>query len=55
MMAEVTVNPQRLDPYKDFTFRIMWDGHYVAGISRMSALRRVTQVIAHRDGGDPST
>jgi phage tail-like protein len=45
----------RLDPYKNFKFRVKWDGHYVAGISKVSALRRMTEVIEHREGGDPST
>lgn len=54
-MAEFTANPQRVDPYKNFKFRLKWDGKYVAGISRASALRRTTEVIRHREGGDPST
>jgi len=54
-MPQFSVNPGRLDPYKNFKFRVMWDGHYVAGISRMSGLRRTTEVIEHREGGDPST
>ena len=54
-MVEFPVNPTRLDPYKDFKFRVKWDGKYVAGISKMSALRRTTDVIEHREGGDPST
>jgi phage tail-like protein len=54
-MAEFTVNPQRFDPYKDFKFRVKWDGRYVAGVSRISCLRRTTEVVTHRDGGDPST
>ena len=54
-MPQFSVNPGRLDPYKSFKFRVMWDGHYVAGISRMSGLRRTTEVIEHREGGDPST
>ena len=49
------VNPQRFDPYKNFKFRLKWDGRYVAGVSRVSALRRVTEVVEHREGGDPST
>ena len=53
-MAEFTVNPQRHDPYKNFKFRVKWDGKYVAGISRISSLRRTTDVVAHREGGDPS-
>jgi len=54
-MAEFTVNPQRHDPYKNFKFLIKWDGKYVAGMSKMSALRRTTEVVEHRAGGDPST
>jgi phage tail-like protein len=54
-MPQFTVNPGRLDPYKNFKFRIKWDGRYVAGVSRVSALRRTTEVIEHREGGDPST
>ncbi|WGJ14446.1 phage tail protein [Methylocapsa sp. D3K7] len=54
-MSEFPVNPTRFDPYKDFKFRVKWDGRYVAGISRLSALRRTTEVIEHREGGDPST
>lgn len=54
-MAEFTVNPQRHDPYKNFKFRIKWDGRYVAGVSQVSELRRVTEVVKHREGGDPGT
>jgi phage tail-like protein len=54
-MAEFTVNPQRFDPYKNFKFRLKWDGRYVAGVSKVSALKRTTEVVKHREGGDPST
>lgn len=54
-MAQFSVNTQRLDPYKNFIFRVKWDGRYVAGISKVSGLKRTTQVVSHRDGGDPST
>lgn len=54
-MAEFTVNAKRVDPYKNFKFRIKWDGAYVAGISKVSALKRTTEVVEHRSGGDPST
>jgi hypothetical protein len=55
IMAEFSVNPKRFDPYKNFKFRIKWDGRYVAGISKISGLRRTTEVIQHREGGDPSS
>ena len=54
-MAQFTVNAQRFDPYKNFKFRVKWDGRYVAGISKVSALKRTTEVVEHREGGDPSS
>ena len=54
-MAEFTQNPTRFDPYKNFKFRVKWDGRYVAGISKVSALKRTTEVVKHREGGDPSS
>jgi phage tail-like protein len=54
-MVEFTVNPTRFDPYKNYKFRIKWDGRYVAGLSKISALRRTTEVVKHREGGDPSS
>jgi phage tail-like protein len=54
-MPQFTVNPSRFDPYKVFKFRVKWDGRYVAGVSKVSALRRTTEVVEHRNGGDPST
>ena len=54
-MAQFTVNPTRFDPYKSFKFRVKWDGRYVAGISKVSGLKRTTKVVEHREGGDPST
>ena len=54
-MAPFSVNAQRFDPYKNFKFRVKWDGRYVAGISKVSALKRTTEVVKHRDGGDPSS
>jgi phage tail-like protein len=54
-MAQFTVNTQRLDPYKNFKFRVRWDGKVVAGVSKVSALKRTTEVVSHREGGDIST
>jgi phage tail-like protein len=54
-MAEFTVNALRFDPYKNFKFRVKWDGRYVAGVSKVGALKRTTEVVMHRQGGDPST
>ena len=54
-MAQFTVNPTRLDPYKNFKFRLKWDGRYVAGVSKVGALNRKTEVVEHREGGDASS
>jgi phage tail-like protein len=53
-VAEFTVNPSRVDPYKTFKFRVKWDGKVVAGVSKISSLRRATEVVEHREGSDPS-
>jgi phage tail-like protein len=52
---QFVVNAQRFDPYKNFKFRVKWDGKYVAGISKVGALKRTTEVVTHREGGDPSS
>jgi phage tail-like protein len=54
-MAQFTVNAQRFDPYKNFKFRVKWDGKYVAGVSKVGMLKRTTEVVKHREGGDPSS
>jgi len=54
-MASFSVNAQRFDPYKNFKFRVKWDGKYVAGVSKVGALKRTTEVVKHREGGDPSS
>jgi phage tail-like protein len=54
-MAQFSVNALRFDPYKNFKFRIRWDNKIVAGISKVGALKRTTEVVKHREGGDPSS
>jgi len=54
-MAQFSVNALRFDPYKNFKFRVKWDGRYVAGVSKVSGLKRTTEVVKHREGGDPSS
>ena len=54
-MTQFSVNVHRFDPYKNFKFRVRWDGRYVAGISKVTAMKRTTEVVEHREGGDPST
>lgn len=54
-MAQFSVNAQRFDPYLNFKFRVKWDGVYVAGVSKVGMLKRTTDPVEHRVGGDPST
>ena len=60
-MAQFTVNTTRIDPYRNFKFRVKWqfepDGPFevVAGASKVSALKRMTEVVSHREGGDNLT
>jgi phage tail-like protein len=54
-MAQFSVNTHRFDPYKNFKFRVKWDGRYVAGVSKVGGLKRTTEVVKHREGGDPSS
>jgi len=54
-MVQFSVNPNRHDPYKQFKFRVRMGGRIVAGVAKVGALRRSTEVIEHREGGDPST
>lgn len=54
-MAQFSVNTHRFDPYKNFKFRVKWDGRYVAGVSKVSPLKRSTEVVEHREGGAENT
>ena len=48
-------NAHRYDPYKNFKFKVLWDGKPVLGVSKVSSLKRTTEVVKHRSGGDNST
>ncbi|GAB4364099.1 MAG: phage tail protein [Calditrichia bacterium] len=52
--TDFVVNPHRFDPYKQFKFRVKWDGKYISGISRISGLYRETRVIHMREGTGPN-
>ncbi|HSI71292.1 MAG TPA: phage tail protein [Gillisia sp.] len=54
-MPQFSVNANRFDPYKNFKFRLKWDGRYIAGVNKVSGLKKTTEVITHREGGDPSS
>ena len=53
-MAQFSVNTHRIDPYKNFKFRVVWDNKPVAGLSKMSAVKRMTEVIEWREAGGSS-
>src|SRR6266704_3427699 len=54
-MKQFSVNAERFDPYKNFQFRVKWDGNIIAGVSKVGMLKRTTEVVKHREGGDPSS
>lgn len=56
-MAKFTKNVERIDPYRNFRFRLFFEGRQepVAAVSKVSPLKRTTEVVSHRDGGDLST
>src|SRR6266576_1677973 len=46
---------KRLDPYKNFKFIVKFGNTVVAGVSKVGGLKKTTEVVKHREGGDPST
>ncbi len=55
MASGFVKNAHRYDPYKNFKFKVLWDGKAVLGVSKVSSLKRTTEVVKHRSGGDNST
>lgn len=53
-MPAFSTNSHRLDPYKNFKFRVKWDDQYVAGLSKMSAVKKTTEAIEWREAGGSS-
>lgn len=49
-MAEFSVNTKRYDPYRAFLFQVVVNGTVVAGVSKVGALSRTTEVVSHRPG-----
>ena len=54
MPTGFVVNAHRRDPYKTFKFRVIWEGRTVLGVNKVSALKRTTNVVSYREGGDNS-
>lgn len=51
-MARLTPNTNRFDPYRNFRFKVKWDNQYVAGLSKMTALKRSTEMVEWREAGE---
>lgn len=47
-------NAHRHDPYRTFKFQVLIDAQPVAGLRKMTALKKTTEVATWRTGGDPS-
>jgi phage tail-like protein len=54
-MAKFTANPQRVDPYRNFKFKVRIDTKYVAALNKCSALKKTTEKVDWYESGDPST
>jgi phage tail-like protein len=51
-MARMTAQTNRFDPYRNFRFKVKWDGQYVAGLTKMGALKRTTEMVEFREAGE---
>lgn len=49
-----SVNAHRYDPYRTFKFQVVIGQAVVAGLSKMGALKKTTEVVNWRAAGDPS-
>jgi phage tail-like protein len=54
MANDTVVKAYRYDPYRTFRFQVSIDGAVVAGLKKMSALKKTTEPVAWRVAGDPT-
>jgi phage tail-like protein len=54
-MGRMNASTNRFDPYRNFRFKVKWDGQYVAGLTKMGALRRTTEMVEFREAGENIT
>ncbi|HXH73020.1 MAG TPA: phage tail protein [Mariprofundaceae bacterium] len=47
-------NTERYDPYRTFKFQVLIDGQPVAGLKKMTALKKTTEAVDWRTAGDPT-
>jgi phage tail-like protein len=53
-MPDLKPKAQKLNPYANQRFVVSWDGHAVAGVSKVGGLGQFTQVVNFREGGAAS-
>src|SRR5262249_23576903 len=54
-MARMNASTNRFDPYRNFRFKVKWDNQYVAGLTKMGALKRTTEMVEYREAGENIT
>ena len=54
-MARMNASTNRFDPYRNFRFKVKWDNQYVAGLTKMGALKRTTEMVEFREAGENIT
>ena len=54
-MPRMNPSTNRFDPYRTFRFKVKWDGLYVAGLSKMTGLKRSTEMLEWREAGENVT
>ena len=48
------VNAHRFDPYRTFKFEVLIEGKAVAGLRKMTPLKKTTEAVGWRTAGDPT-
>jgi len=54
-MPTFNANQHRYHELPNYKFLVLIDGKVVAGVSKVSSLKRTTEVVKHRAGGDASS
>ena len=54
-MARMNASTNRFDPFRTFRFKVKWDNQYVAGLTKMGALKRSTEMVEFREAGENIT
>jgi phage tail-like protein len=51
----MSASTNRFDPFRTFRFKVKWDNQYVAGLTKMGALKRSTEMVEFREAGENIT